>query len=80
MLWLTWDAPFAYARLTESLDEMTPHERSKLGWANVRMLPIWVVGVLYILRCLYVLFDRKRKLIVKLTECADAKAGLPNRS
>ena len=63
LLWLTWDAPFAFNRFQE-----VPHDlRKDLPYAAIRGLPMWCVGIFWLGRGIYSTFlDRKRRLLVRL--------------
>jgi hypothetical protein len=63
LLWLTWDAPFAFNRF----EDLPSNLRKDLPYAAIRGLPMWCVGIFWLWRGLYSTFlDRKRRLLVRL--------------
>ena len=66
LLWMSWDAPFAFAKLQAYLNHLPYDQREKLPWADSYFMVSWIAGVFLIFRAVFWMFDRKRRLIVKL--------------
>ena len=63
LIWVTWDAPFAFSRF----EDIPSEQRKDLPYAAIRGLPMWCLGIFWLWRAIYSTFlDRKRRLLVRL--------------
>ena len=66
LLWMSWDAPFAFTKLQDYIHHLPYDQREKLPWADSYFMVSWVAGVFLIGRAIFWMFDWKRRLMVKL--------------